>query len=256
MLQLEILIERGVLMKIEVWSDFVCPFCYIGKRRLEMALDQFSHKNEVDVEFKSFELDPNAQLYSGKSIHEVLASKYGMSIEEAKKNNEQLEQQAASIGLIFNFEEMKPTNTFDAHRLAKWAKVQEKEKSVTENLLLAYFTDSKNISDLEVLADIAEASGLDREKALSVLKDKTAYANDVRVDEGIAKQYGVSGVPYFIINQKYAISGAQPLDTFVGALQQVWEEENPEPIIKNLSLDSTSGAFCSDDSCVVPPKEK
>ncbi|MET1014411.1 MAG: DsbA family oxidoreductase [Paenisporosarcina sp.] len=241
-------------MKIEVWSDFVCPFCYIGKRRLEMALDQFPHKNEVEVEFKSFELDPNAPMNSGMSIHEALASKYGMSIEDAKRNNEQVGQHAASVGLTFNFEEMKPTNTFDAHRLAKWAKEKGEEKAITENLLLAYFTESKNISDLETLADIAKASGLDRQEALDVLNEKTAYANDVRVDEAVAQQYGVSGVPYFIVNQKYAISGAQPLETFVGALQKVWEEENPKPVLQDLSSDGATDAFCADGSCVVPPK--
>ena len=243
-------------MKIEVWSDFVCPFCYIGKRRLEMALDQFPHKNEVDVEFKSFELDPNSPVYSGKSIHEALASKYGMSIEQAKQSNEQIGQQAASVGLTFNFEDMKPTNTFDAHRLAKFAKAHGKEKVVTESLLHSYFTESKNLSELETLADIAEAVGLDRQEALQVLNDKALYANDVRIDEGIAQQYGVTGVPYFIVNQKYAISGAQPLETFVSALQQVWEEENPAPKLQSLNPEGANDAFCADGSCVVPSKEQ
>lgn len=243
-------------MKIEVWSDFVCPFCYIGKRRLEMALDQFPHKNEVEVEFKSFELDPNSAVYSGKSIHEALASKYGMTIEQAKQNNAQIGQQAANVGLTFNFENMKPTNTFDAHRLAKFAKVHGKEKVVTESLLHAYFTESKNLSELETLADIAEATGLDRQETLQVLNDKTAYANDVRIDEGIAQQYQVTGVPYFIVNQKYAISGAQPLETFVGALQQVWEEENPTPKLQSLNPEGANDAFCADGNCVVPSKEQ
>ncbi|MGM7723437.1 DsbA family oxidoreductase [Metabacillus sp. Hm71] len=241
-------------MKIEVWSDFVCPFCYIGKRRLELALEQFPHKNEVEVEFKSFELDPNAPLYSGKSIHEVIAAKYGLSVEQAKRNNVQLGQHAASVGLTFHFEEMKPTNTFDAHRLSKFAKEHNREKAMTENLLYAYFTESKNISDIETLADIAEASGLKRQEVLEVLNDKTAYANDVRIDEEIAGQYGISGVPYFIINQKYAISGAQPLETFVGALQKVWEEENPKPKFQELSSDGANGAICTDGSCEIPPK--
>lgn len=243
-------------MKIEVWSDFVCPFCYIGKRRLEMALDQFPHKDEVEVEFKSFELDPNSAVYSGKSIHEALASKYGMTIEQAKQNNSQIGQQAANVGLTFNFENMKPTNTFDAHRLAKFAKVHGKEKVVTESLLHAYFTESKNLSELETLADIAEAAGLDRQETLQVLNDKTAYANDVRIDEGIAQQYQVTGVPYFIVNQKYAISGAQPLETFVGALQQVWEEENPTPKLQSLNPEGANDAFCADGNCVVPSKEQ
>ncbi|MEI4624140.1 DsbA family oxidoreductase [Bacillus pfraonensis] len=243
-------------MKIEVWSDFVCPFCYIGKRRLEKALDQFPYKNDVDVEFKSFELDPNTPIYSGISVHEAIASKYGISIEEAKQNSVQIGHQAASVGLTFNFEEMKPTNTFDAHRLAKFAKNHEKEKDIIENLLFSYFTESKNLSDVETLADIAEASGLDRQEALNVLNNKDAYANDVRIDEGIAQQYRITGVPYFIINQKYAISGAQPLETFVGALQKVWEEENPKSQFQDLSSNSTNGAFCTDGSCSVPSKEQ
>ncbi|EJR47307.1 hypothetical protein IIM_04436 [Bacillus cereus VD107] len=242
-------------MKIEVWSDFVCPFCYIGKRRLEMALERFPHRDDVEVEFKSFELDPNTPIYSGTSISEVLASKYGISVEEADRNNIQLGNHAASIGLSFNFEEMKPTNTFDAHRLAKFAKDQGKEKGITENLLFAYFTESRNLSDAETLAAIAEASGLDKQEALNVINNKNAYANEVRIDEAIAQQYKITGVPYFIVNQKYAISGAQPLETFVGALGQVWEEENPKPELQDLSINSTTDAYCTDGSCSIPPKE-
>ncbi|MGE6600086.1 DsbA family oxidoreductase [Bacillus proteolyticus] len=243
-------------MKIEVWSDFVCPFCYIGKRRLETALEQFPHRDDVEVEFKSFELDPNTPVYSGTSINEVLASKYGISIEEANRNNIQLGNHAASMGLNFNFEEMKPTNTFDAHRLAKFAKEQGKEKEITENLLFAYFTESQNLSDVETLATIAENSGIDKQEALNIINNKSAYANDVRVDEAIAQQYRITGVPYFIINQKYAISGAQPLETFVGALQQVWEEENPAPKLQELSADGGSDFSCTDGSCSVPSEEQ
>ncbi|WP_242274848.1 DsbA family oxidoreductase [Bacillus cereus group sp. BfR-BA-01310] len=242
-------------MKIEVWSDFVCPFCYIGKRRLEMALEQFPHRDDVQVEFKSFELDPNTPIYSGTSISEVIAAKYGISVEEANRNNIQIGNHAASIGLSFNFEEMKPTNTFDAHRLAKFAKDQGKEKEITENLLVAYFTESRNLSDAETLSTIAETSGLDKKEALNVINNKNAYANEVRIDEAIAQQYKITGVPYFIVNQKYAISGAQPLETFVGALQQVWEEENPKPEPQNLSINSTTDAYCTDGSCSIPPKE-
>ncbi|NWK72244.1 DsbA family oxidoreductase [Bacillus paramycoides] len=242
-------------MKIEVWSDFVCPFCYIGKRRLEMALEQFPHRDDVQVEFKSFELDPNTPIYSGTSISEVIAAKYEISVEEANRNNIQIGNHAASIGLSFNFEEMKPTNTFDAHRLAKFAKDQGKEKEITENLLFAYFTESRNLSDAETLSTIAETSGLDKKEALNVINNKNAYANEVRIDEAIAQQYKITGVPYFIVNQKYAISGAQPLETFVGALQQVWEEENPKPEPQNLSINSTTDAYCTDGSCSIPPKE-
>jgi predicted DsbA family dithiol-disulfide isomerase len=245
--------KRGVYMKIEVWSDYVCPFCYIGKRRLEEALDQFPHKDQVEVEFKSFELDLNSPKNIDQSIHEVLAKKYGMSLEQAKQANHGVGQQAASVGLTFNFDEMKPTNTFDAHRLAKFAKTQGKEAPVSEKLLQAYFTDSKHIGNIETLADIAEASGLNRQEAVDVLQDTSAYANDVRKDESLAQQYGVRGVPYFVINQKYAISGAQPTETFIGALQKVWEEDSPEPVLQDLSTEVD--VSCADGSCAIPEKK-
>ncbi|MEG8976873.1 DsbA family oxidoreductase [Priestia megaterium] len=243
-------------MKIEVWSDFVCPFCYIGKRRLEQALQQFAHKDDVQVEFKSFELDPNAPVNTGKTINEALAAKYGMTIEQAKQANEGIGQQAASVGLSFNFDDMKPTNTFDAHRLAKFAKAQGKEAAITEKLLYAYFTESKHLGEEETLVAVAEDAGLDREEARQILADKNAYANEVRSDEATAQQYGISGVPYFVVNQKYAISGAQPVETFVGALQQVWEEENPTPALKSLSPEGVDDAFCADGQCAVPDSSK
>lgn len=243
-------------MKIEVWSDFVCPFCYIGKRRLEEALSQFPHRDQVEVEFKSFELDPNSPKYSGESIHEVLAAKYRMSLEEAKQANQGVGQQAAGVGLTYHFDTMKPTNTFEAHRLAKYAKEHGKEAEVTEKLLHAYFTEGKNIGDYETLADIAEAAGLDRQGALNALQDQSAYSNDVRIDEGIAQQYGISGVPYFVINQKYAISGAQPTATFSGALQQVWQEESSSPLVlSDLSAESAADATCTDGTCGIPEKK-
>jgi predicted DsbA family dithiol-disulfide isomerase len=240
-------------MKIEVWSDYVCPFCYIGKRRLEVALDQFPHRDQVEVEFKSFELDPNSPKNIGQNIHEVLAKKYGMSVEKAKEANQGVGQQAATVGLKFNFDEMKPTNTFDAHRLAKFAKTQGKEAAVSEMLLHAYFTESKHIGDIETLADLAEAAGLNRQEVLQVLNDKEVYATDVRQDESLAQQYGVRGVPYFVINQKYAISGAQPTETFMGALQKVWEEESPAPVLQDLSTEDD--VSCADGSCAIPEKK-
>ncbi|QED46691.1 DsbA family oxidoreductase [Cytobacillus dafuensis] len=242
-------------MKIEVWSDFVCPFCYIGKSRLEHALNQFPHKDQVEVEFKSFELDPNAPDYNGKSIYEILAGKYGMSIEQAKQSCEGVGKQAASVGLNFNFDGMKTGNTFDAHRLAKFAKEHGKEAEISEKLLHAYFTDSKDVGNHETLLKIAEAVGLDRNETINTLQDKNAFANDVRIDEAIAQQYRVTGVPYFIINQKYAISGAQPTETFANALQKVWEEEAATPTFQDLSTESAEDASCVDGNCAMPNKE-
>jgi predicted DsbA family dithiol-disulfide isomerase len=240
-------------MKIEVWSDFVCPFCYIGKRRLEMALDQFPHKDQVEVEFKSFELDPNAASYTEQGIYQALAVKFGANEQQVREMNKGLIQQASDLGITFNYEDMKPTNTFNAHRLNKFAKTIGKEKELTEKLLHAYFTDSKNVGDIETLADLAEATGINRSKALEVLNDKTAFSDEVRNDERTAQQIGVTGVPFFVVNQKYSISGAQPQETFSRALAQIWEEENPKLKFQELSSDSGEGAVCSDDNCEVPP---
>ncbi|WEG14796.1 DsbA family oxidoreductase [Pullulanibacillus sp. KACC 23026] len=237
-------------MKIELWSDFVCPFCYIGKQRLEMAISRFPHKEEVEVIYKSFQLDPHAEAYSEKSIYEVLAAKFGSTVEQVKKMNESLIQQAAEIGLDFNYEIMKPTNTLDAHRLAKLAKSLDKEHALTNLLLKGYFTDGKNIGDPNTLLDLAEKAGIDRESASKVLNTPDAYLADVQKDIEEAQAIGVQGVPFFVVNRKYAISGAQPLETFVGALNQIWQEEHPAPTLKTFG--STDADVCADDSCAIP----
>ncbi|NEU31962.1 DsbA family oxidoreductase [bacterium LRH843] len=212
-------------MNIEVWSDFVCPFCYIGKRRLEEALKQFPHTAEVEVEYKSYELDPHSPKDIGKNMYELLASKYGMSVVEAKKNCAAVGEQASSVGLTYHFDSMIPTNTFDAHRLVKFAKSKGKDAELTETLLHAYFTDAKHIGEYETLVDLAASVGMNKEEASAVLEDESSYAAEVREDIARAQQIGVRGVPFFVINNKYAISGAQPLETFVGALNKAWEEQ-------------------------------
>lgn len=238
-------------MKIEVWSDYICPFCYIGKRHLEDALAQFPDKDHVEIEFRSFELDPSQPIYTGGSIHQMLAQKYGMSIEQAKNSNTRVGQQAAKIGLTYHFDEMKPTNTFDAHRLTKYAKAEGKEKEITEKILYAYFTESKLISDHETLAQIAESVGLNEEKALTVLKNSESYAGEVRADETFARQIKVTGVPFFLINQKYAVSGAQPVEVFVDALKQVWQEESEESKIQKLSPEGSGENACEGGNCPI-----
>jgi predicted DsbA family dithiol-disulfide isomerase len=207
-------------MKIEIWSDYVCPFCYIGKRRLESALEQFTHQNEVVIEYKSFELIPQASMYSGKNMHQILSEKHGMSIEQAKKAHAELEQQAALMGLVYNIDHVKPTNTFDAHRLTHYAKSVGKDKELAEKLFYSYYTDAKLISDHETLADIAQSVGMNRDESMAVLHDPSQYADQVRADEATAKQLGITGAPFFVIDRKYAISGAQPTEVFLSALNQ------------------------------------
>ncbi|MFE7062620.1 DsbA family oxidoreductase [Sutcliffiella sp. NPDC057660] len=234
-------------MKIEVWSDFVCPFCYIGKRRLEEALEKFPQRDQVEVQYKSFELDPNAKRDTNLTIHEILAKKYGMPVSEAKKMSEGVAAQAATVGLQFNFDTNIPTNTFDAHRLAKLAEKKGKDHELTESLLKAHFTDSKHIGSLDFLKDLSAEIGLDVAEVEEVLSGNQ-YEQDVRADEAEAREIGVQGVPFFVINRKYAISGAQSVETFIQALEKVWEEENEKPILKTFeSKDKTS--YCSDEGC-------
>ncbi|RBW69185.1 DsbA family oxidoreductase [Bacillus taeanensis] len=235
-------------MKIEVWSDFVCPFCYIGKRRLEEALAQFPHRDRVDIVFKSFELDPNASKNTTLSVHEHLASKYGTTVEQAKKMSENVAEQAASVGLDFKFDTMIHTNTFDAHRLAKFAEEKGKDAALTERLLKAYFTDSKHIGDHETLKELAIEAELDGEEAEGILKGSD-YEEAVRADEAAARQIGVQGVPFFVLNGKYAISGAQPAEVFKSALQQVWEEENRKSPLQPIAEGNAENAFCTDEGC-------
>ncbi|WP_410769071.1 DsbA family oxidoreductase [Fontibacillus sp. BL9] len=212
-------------MKVEIWSDYGCPFCYIGKRRFEKALEQFPHKDEVEVIFRSFELDPNAPKETGSSMQEILAAKYGMSLEEAKAANDRVAEQAADEGLVYRFDTMIPTNTFDAHRLTHYAGEQGKMKEISERLFKAYFTDSLNIGDLDTLVFLAQGIGLNGEEAGKMLAS-ASYSDDVRSDERMAGEIGIRGVPFFVLDEKYAISGAQPLEAFRNALQQVWEKRS------------------------------
>lgn len=235
-------------MKIEIWSDFACPFCYIGKTKLDEALSEFAHSHLVEVQFKSYQLDPTLSAYTGQDFFEVMGAKFG-SIEKAKQMMYGIAEQAKEVGLEFNFDTMKPTNTFKAHRLAKLAKKYDKETVVTEAILYANFTESKDIGNTDVLADIGEYAGIDREEVLRVLQDKNAYEEEVNHDIIEARQLGVSGVPYFVFNRKYAVSGAQPTEAFKQVLEQVWKEEHQIPQFKTITPENESGGTCGTEGC-------
>jgi predicted DsbA family dithiol-disulfide isomerase len=241
-------------MKVEVWSDFGCPFCYIGKRRFEAALERFAHKNEVEVVFRSFELDPHAERDVDYDVHDMLASKYGMSRERAIAMNENVRRQAEEVGLTFNFDTLVLTNTFDAHRLAHYAAKQGKMNQMADRLFQAYFTNSEHLGDHAALTAMAGEIGLDRDEAAEVLAGG-AYAAEVRADEEEASRLGIRGVPFFVIDRKYAVSGAQPSETFLGALQKAWDESQPLTVLNGTDGDSAE-AGCTDDICTPSPKGK
>lgn len=237
-------------LKIEVWSDFVCPFCYIGKRTLEKALDKFEHKDQVNVTFKSYELDPGAESDESVSFLEKLAKNKSMSVEQVKQMNESIVQRAREVGLDYNFDNIKQTNTANAHRLMKYAETQGKADAYTERVLKAHFVESQFIGSRDTLVRLAAEVGLDEEEARDVLESEK-FLTEVRVDEAETAQLGIQGVPFFVINRKYAISGAQPEEVFTNALSQIWEEEHQTTPLQTFDS-ATDGVACTDGNCDIP----
>jgi predicted DsbA family dithiol-disulfide isomerase len=210
-------------MRVEIWSDVVCPWCYLGKRQFEQALEGFGHRGEVEVVYRSFELDPSAPAGTTRPTVEVLSGKYGMSPEQARDAQRQMEQRAAAIGLTFRMAGLRSGNTRDAHRLLQLAKTRGRQPELAERLHRAYFTDQASIFDHESLAGFAADTGLDRGEALSVLAGGD-YGLEVDTDEEMAQALGVTGVPFFVIDRRYAFSGAQPPGPITQVLDQAWAE--------------------------------
>ncbi|HHU06935.1 MAG TPA: DsbA family oxidoreductase, partial [Clostridiaceae bacterium] len=205
-------------MKIDVYSDFVCPFCYIGKRLLEQAIETLGM--EADVTFKSYELDPLGKSDPNVSVYEELAKKYNKTVKEAKEMNDGITARAKEVGLTYRLDNAKKTNTLDAHRLHKFAQTKGLGEEMAERLLSAYFTESEFLGSKETLVRLAGDVGLDKAEVEAVLNDQDAFRKDVKDDQQDARNLGVRGVPFFVLNGKYAISGAQPLEVFVRALKQ------------------------------------
>ncbi len=212
------------MMKIEIWSDIVCPFCYIGKRRLEEALAGFEHADTVEVRWKSFQLNPNQVTNPRITVIEDLAQKKGWTLQYASDASESVADMAAEEGLFYDFEKAIPANTFNAHRLLQFAKTKGLGSELKEALLHAYFIDNKNVDDTETLLTIAAACGLPVDETQRVIINPSAFRDAVLQDGSEATELGISGVPFFVFNRKYGISGAQPLKTFTEMLQKVWAE--------------------------------
>jgi predicted DsbA family dithiol-disulfide isomerase len=216
-------------LKVEIWSDVMCPFCYIGKRRFENALEQFEHKDAVDIVWKSYQLDPEMQSNTGQSLDEYLAERKGISIERSQQMHEQMTAMAKELGLEYNFDKAIIANSFDAHRVSHLAKQQGLQDAMEEALFKAYFTEGKNIADNDTLIEVATAIGIDADAVRNVLTTDQ-FATEVKQDIYEAGQVGVRGVPFFVLGDKYAVSGAQQSETFLGALQQTWNETMAENI--------------------------
>jgi predicted DsbA family dithiol-disulfide isomerase len=210
-------------MQVEIWSDVVCPWCYLGKKRFERALADFEHGDQVQVVYRSFELDPTAPHGVTTPTVELLAEKYGMNPSEADKAQRQMEERAAADGLTFRMAGLRSGNTRDAHRLLQLAKEAGLQSELMERLQRAYFTDQESIFDHAALTRLATETGLDRDDVAAVLASDR-YTDHVETDERMAQALGATGVPLFVIDRKYGISGAQPPETIASVLEQVWDE--------------------------------
>ncbi|KKK34557.1 DSBA oxidoreductase [Salinicoccus sediminis] len=210
-------------MKVEIWSDIGCPFCYIGKRNFEAGVEEFAGKDELEVVYRSFQLDPTAEKEPDETMAELLAKKYDKSVKEAEIMNSQVADTAKAAGLEFNMEKVVPSNSRDAHRLVKFAREEGLDAEAMDRLYKAYFTDGVNVADTEELVEIGTGLGLDEEKVREML-DSDLYKEQVIEDQNVANQLGAQGVPLFVINRKYGISGAQPPQAFKEALTKASEE--------------------------------
>jgi predicted DsbA family dithiol-disulfide isomerase len=206
-------------MKVEIWSDVMCPFCYIGKRKFEKALANFEHKYQVIVEWKSFQLNPNLETNPSKNTIEHLAESKGWTLDYTKQTTEHVSNIAKEQGLDFNFEKAVVANSFDAHRLLHLSKKHNLQNECEEKLFKAYFVEGKNTADHQVLTNIGLEIGLNQIDITELLKSNL-YANEVNNDILQAQQIGVRGVPFFVFGNKYSVSGAQEPETFLGALKQ------------------------------------
>jgi predicted DsbA family dithiol-disulfide isomerase len=210
-------------MQVEIWSDVVCPWCYLGKRRFERALAGFSHGDDVQVVHRSFELDPSAPAGVMTPTVDLLAVKYGMSPAQAQQAQRQMEERAAADGLTFRMSGLRSGNTRDAHRLLQLAKDAGRQGELMEGLQRAYFTDQESIFDHESLVRLAAAAGLDADEVSDVLASDR-YTDHVETDEKMAQALGATGVPLFVIDRKYGISGAQSPETITAVLERAWAE--------------------------------
>ncbi|GAA4501198.1 protein disulfide isomerase FrnE [Hymenobacter ginsengisoli] len=232
-------------MKVEIWSDVVCPFCYVGKRKFEKALGEFAHQGDVQIEWKSFQLTPDFVPTPGENIHASLAKKKGVPEAEGRRMNDYMTQVAKEVGLDYQFDKAIPANTFLAHQLIHFGAHQGRQDAMKERLFAAYYLEGQDLNSLDTLANLAAEIGLDATAARQALEAGT-YANEVRRDEYEAQQIGVRGVPFFVFDDKYAVSGAQPSEVFAEVLDKVWEESHPTKAQPTMLAD---GPACGPDGC-------
>ncbi|GGS22923.1 DsbA family oxidoreductase [Streptomyces parvus] len=236
-------------MRVEIWSDIACPWCYIGKARFEKGLAEFAHRDGVEVVHRSFELDPSRAKGDTALVIDMLAEKYGRSREEAAAMEANVAANAQSEGLGYRTEGRDHGNTFDIHRLLHLAKARGRQDELLTLAYRANFAEERSVFDDEVLVALAEEAGLDADEARAVLADPEAYADDVRTDEREAAELGANAVPFYVLDRRYGISGGQPSEVFVQALEQAWKDR---PATALTTVGGDAAACDADGACELP----
>jgi predicted DsbA family dithiol-disulfide isomerase len=237
-------------MKVEIWSDIVCPWCYIGKRRFESALARFKHRDQVEIVWRSFELAPNSPRQVAGTLNSMIEKKLGVSPAKAAAMHAHLTELAAGEGLEYRLDQAKPGNTFDAHRLIHMATAHNLQGAAKERLLHAYFNEGLPIGDPDTLVKLGSEFGLEAEAVRSMLASDI-YVDEVRADVERARMFGIGGVPFVALDETYGISGAQPADTFLDALEKAWAASHPL-----LTLGQGEGTgLCEGEHCDLPVTE-
>ena len=212
-------------MRVDIWSDIVCPWCYIGKREFEQGLESFAHRDEIEVTYHAFELDPSTPAGTGEKVLDMLSAKYGLGPEQAAQAEAGVAARAAAVGLAYA-PGRRTGNSFNAHRLVALGKDRGRQGEVLQRLYEAYFGAAQPVFDRADLAVLGEAAGLDPAEVTQVLATDE-YAEAVRADEQQASQLGISGVPFFVLDGRFGVSGAQPADTFTAVLDKAWSQRTP-----------------------------
>ncbi|KGN33697.1 DSBA oxidoreductase [Knoellia sinensis KCTC 19936] len=238
-------------MKVDIWSDIACPWCYIGKRRFESALEQFPHKDSVEVTWHSYQLDPSLpEHYDGSEI-DYLATRKGMPRDRVKQMFDHVTEVAAGEGLAYDFDSVVVANSLRGHELIHFAATKGRQDEAKEALLSAHFEHGEDIGDVDTLVRIGESIGLDADEVRSALAAGT-HAQAVQDDIAAAGRYGISGVPFFVIDEKYGVSGAQPAEAFTQVLDQVWRETHPLTMVGGgAGAQGADDATCGPDGCAV-----
>jgi predicted DsbA family dithiol-disulfide isomerase len=238
-------------LRVEIWSDIACPWCYVGKARFEKGLAAFAHRDEVEVVHRSFELDPKAAREAVPVI-DLITSRYGRTRKEALAMEERVASMARSEGLGYLVEKRDSGNTFDVHRLLQLAKARGRHSELLDIAYRVNFSEERSLFRNETLVDLAVEAGLDEAEVRQVLADPGAYADDVRADEREAAELGASGVPFFVLDRRYGVSGGQPAELFTQALEQAWQGRTITQLAP--AQGAQDAEVCdTDGSCAVPP---